>query len=360
MALTKAGNIVLKYPHRKNLIINGNFDIWQRGTSFVGAAALAYSADRWRRVSINDSVVNIAAGSHNANLGSRYTKYALGVSVTTADTSIGAAQYEGQAYVIEGYDVQTIMGQTVTLSFWVYSSLPGTYCVSFRSIAPTYRSYIVEYTINQANTPEYKTITFTMDNGSVGTWDYENSTGLTIFFMLACGTSLHGTANSWQTANVIATSNQVNFLSATSRSFYLYQVQLELGPVATPFENRPFGEELALCQRYYYKTFNQSTTPGAAVGAYTGEHYFPITIATGTVYSPFFTFPTLMRGLPAITFYNPTQVNNDARNISSNSADLTSTTYYDRSERGVGIQGNSSSMTVGQLAGVHFIADAEL
>ena len=282
MALTKAGNIVLKYPHRKNLIINGNFDIWQRGTSFVGAAAVTASADRWRRASSNDSVVNIAAGSHNANLGSRYTKYALGVSVTTADTSIGAAQYEGQAYVIEGYDVQTIMGQTVTLSFWVYSSLPGTYCVSFRSIAPTYRSYIVEYTINQANTPEYKTITFTMDNGSVGTWDYENSTGLSIFFMLAAGTSLQGTANSWQTANVIATSNQVNFLSATSRSFYLYQVQLELGPVATPFENRPFAEELALCQRYYEKSYNLGAFPGAA-STLPGEEVF-ISPLTGAYY----------------------------------------------------------------------------
>jgi len=250
MALTKAGNIVLKYPHRKNLIINGNFDIWQRGTSFVGAAAGAFSADRWRRGSANDSVVTLSAGTHNAILGSRLTKYALGVSVTTADTSISAAQYESQIYNIEGYDVQQIMGQTVTLSFWVYSSLPGTYCVAFRSIAPTYRSYIAEYTINQANTSEYKTITFTMDNGSVGTWDYENGTGLSIFFMLACGTNLQSTANSWQTANVIATSNQVNFLSATSRAFFLYQVQLELGPVATPFENRPIGEELALCQRY--------------------------------------------------------------------------------------------------------------
>jgi len=258
MALTKAGNIVLKYPHRKNLIINGNFDIWQRGTSFANLTSGLYSADRWRRSASNDGVVTVLQGLHNGMLGSRFTRYCLGVQTTTADTSIGAAQYETQVYNIEGYDVQQIMGQTITLSFWVYTTVAGTYCISFRNSGVN-RSYIAEYTINQANTPEYKTITFTMDNGSVGTWDYENGTGLSIFFILACGTSLQTTANSWQTINALATSNQVNFMSATSRSFFLYQVQLELGSSATPFENRPIGEELALCQRYYEKSYEYGT-----------------------------------------------------------------------------------------------------
>jgi hypothetical protein len=352
MALTKAGNIVLRYPHRKNLIINGNFDIWQRGTSFVGASAVTASADRWRRTSSNDSVVTISAGTHNAILGSRFTKYALGVSVTTADTSIGAAQYEAQVYIIEGYDVQTIMGQTVTLSFWVYSSLPGTYCVAFRSVSPTYRSYIAEYTINQANTPEYKTITFTMDNGSVGTWDYENGTGLTMFFMLACGTSLQGTANSWQTANVIATSNQVNFLSATSRSFYLYQVQLELGPVATPFENRPFGEELALCQRYYEKSYSLGVFPGT--NTLTGELAY-IAPITGTVYQNII-FKVSKRIPPTGTvyIYSATGAINNVRDITSG-ADVAASGVVESNHSAVA----QFTATAGRLYGFQWVADAE-
>jgi len=275
MALTKAGNIVLKYPHRKNLIINGNFDIWQRGVSFPNVATGTYTADRWARSGSNDGTVSIARASHDAMLGNRYTKYALGITVASADTSIIAGQYESLIYNIEGYDVQQLMGQTITLSFWVYSPLTGTYCVSFRSSpGGTYKSYIAEYTINQANVPEYKTITLNMHDGSSGTWDFTNGIGLTLFFTLACGPTYHTTPNAWQTGNYLGTSNQVNFMSAT-RTMYFYRVQLELGSVATPFEFRPYAEELALCQRYYEKGVSVVFSGQISVGQtyYTNAYY---------------------------------------------------------------------------------------
>jgi hypothetical protein len=351
MALTKAGSVVLRNPYRKNLIINGNFDIWQRGTSFPTAGAAIFSADRWRRSSANDGAVTISQGTHNAILGSRLTKYALGVSVTTADTSIGAAQYETQVYNIEGYDVQQIMGQTVTLSFWAYSSLTGTYCVAFRN-GGTNRSYVAEYTINQANTPEYKTITFTMDNGTVGTWDYENGLGLSVFFVLACGTAIQGTANSWQSANIISTSNQVNFLSATSRSFYLYQVQLELGSSATPFENRPIGEELALCQRYYEKSYSLGVNPGTST--LTGELAY-IAPITGTVYQNII-FKVSKRTLPTGTvyIYSTTGAINNVRDITSG-ADVAASGVVESNHSAVA----QFTATAGRLYGFQWVADVE-
>jgi hypothetical protein len=143
------------------------------------------------------------------------------------------------------------MGQKITLSFWVWSNLAGIYCVSFRNTGND-RSYVAEYTINAANTWEKKTITLTMQDGLSGTWNFVEGSGLNVAFCQACGTAYQTTPGAWQSGNFLATANQVNFLSAP-RNLFLVDVQLELGPVATPFECRPFGDELALCQRYYEK-----------------------------------------------------------------------------------------------------------
>ena len=353
MALTKAGNIVLKYPHRKNLIINGNFDIWQRGVSFPNVATGTYTADRWARSGSNDGTVSIARASHDAMLGNRYTKYALGITVASADTSIIAGQYESLIYNIEGYDVQQLMGQTITLSFWVYSPLTGTYCVSFRSSpGGTYKSYIAEYTINQANVPEYKTITLNMHDGSSGTWDFTNGIGLTLFFTLACGPTYHTTPNAWQTGNYLGTSNQVNFMSAT-RTMYFYRVQLEVGSVATPFEFRPFAEELELCQRYYEKSYAIGVAPGTISGD--GRFLFHAPVLA---YYQFVNYKTRKRVAPTtVNIFSPIT---GAQGYVRNYATGAEVAEGGSNSHEVGFENLATIATIGNLIGIHWTADAEL
>ena len=132
------------------------------------------------------------------------------------------------------------------------------------------------YTINSANTWEKKTITFTLDASS-GTWDFTNGVGLQIRWTLAAGSNYQtATDGVWGTA-LYATANQVNGLDSSDNYFLLTGVQLEKGSAATPFEYRHFAEELALCQRYFEKSYEQSTTPGTATSV--GRIFFTSAMA---------------------------------------------------------------------------------
>jgi len=241
----------------KNAIINGNFDIWQRGTSFAAIANTDYFADRWRVNHIMAGAITAsrAADSPTAAQAGIYTSYCISSAVTTADTSIAAADFFSIQQLIEGLNTASFgFGQAgsrnVTLSFWVKGTKTGIHCVSIRNSA-TNRQYAAEYTIDSTNTWEYKTITIPVD--TTGTWLYDTGMGLAVSFVLAAGTNYHITANTWtaSTAFTAATSNQVNALDNTSNIFKVALVQLEAGSVATEFEPRSVGQELALCERYY-------------------------------------------------------------------------------------------------------------
>ena len=173
------------------------------------------------------------------------------VDVTTVDSSIAAGDFAEIYHKIEGYNVRDLIGTTFTLSFWVKSSKTGIHCASFRNTGTPDRSYVQEYTITTANTWEYKTITVTGGLITAGTWNWTNGLGLVVTFNLASGTTFHTTGSAWQTGNFNATANQVNVMDNTANDFFLTGVQLEPGTVATPFERRSYGQELALCQRYY-------------------------------------------------------------------------------------------------------------
>lgn len=301
MALTKVGNIALQQPYRKNFVMNGDFNIWQRQTVFNSLTTTTRVADRWSFSMVSDGVVNVTRNffsspstylDNNAFAG-------LQAAVATADTSIGTTQFACFAQSIEGYDAARIFGRQVTLSFYVYSNVTGTYCVAFRNSAVD-RSYVAEYTINAQNTWEKKTITLTIHNTSSGTWDFTSGAGLQLAWSLACGTTYQTSANTWQSGNYLATSNQVNFLGTISNTFILTSVQLELGAIATPFEYRSFQEELSLCQRYYEKSYDYTTFAGAVAsagqvigmrgnGAGTGTAFYKVTKRTAltpVVYSP--------------------------------------------------------------------------
>ena len=231
----------------RNRIINGDMRIAQRGTSFAAITNATYSLDRWVWQQTGAMVCTV---TQDTDVPNNTFQSSYKVDVTTADTSIAAGDFAFVAQSIEGYNVRDLIGTTFTVSFWVKSPKTGTHCVSFRNAGPPDRCYVKEYTVSAANTWEYKTLTVSGGLITAGNWDWTNGVGLNICFILASGTTFQTTADAWQTGNFIATANQVNVMDSTANDFYLTGVQLEPGTVATPFERRSYGQELALCSRY--------------------------------------------------------------------------------------------------------------
>jgi hypothetical protein len=146
----------------------------------------------------------------------------------------------------------TASAQTVTLSFWVYSSLTGTFGGAVRNSAAN-RSYPFTYTISAANTWEQKSITIAGDTS--GTWLTTNGIGLRLQFGLGVGTTYSTTANAWAAGNFLSATGATSVVGTSGATFYITGVQLEKGSTATSFDYRPYGTELQLAQRYYYKIF---------------------------------------------------------------------------------------------------------
>jgi len=291
MALTKVTTGVVDdsvFAANKNVIINGNFDIWQRGTTFTSISS-GYSADRFTWAQSGSGIVDIL---QSTSVPDNTSDFSLQIDVTTADSSIAAGDVYNLRYRIEGYDAMrfafgTSDAKQLTLSFYVKSTKTGIHCVAFRNSASD-RSYIVEYTVNVADTWEFKTITLTAD--ITGTWVTDSGIGLRISWALAVGTDRHGIADTWQAGNFFSTSNQVNVMDSTANNFHLSRVQVELGSTATSFERRSFAQELSMAQRYYWRETL------AANNVFVNTYNNSTTIARGRL-----TYPVTMRTSPTIS-----------------------------------------------------------
>lgn len=269
----------------RNKIINGKMEIAQRGTSFVSPASNTYNLDRWVLGIAGTGVVTV---SQQADVpSSNEFQSSLRVAVTTADASIAATDLLLVTQRVEGYNARDLIGRTFTLSFWVRSSKTGIHCVAFRNGGAD-RSYVLEYTVNVANTWEQKSVTVSGGLITAGTWDWTSGVGVSVLFAAAAGSTFQTTAGAWQTGNFQATANQVNCLDTIGNIFAITGVQLEVGSVATPFEHRPYGMELTLAQRYY-----QRITPTAADQTLGVGHNTSTTAAVAT-----YSFPVVFRSSP--------------------------------------------------------------
>lgn len=269
----------------KNAVINGAFDIWQRGTSFAAIATSTYSADRWVWLNGSAGVVTISRDTDVptvANAGVLFN-YSLKVAVTTADASVAAGDVAAVTQRIEGFVWRNFAQRALVLSFWVKSAKTGTHCVSIRNSGGD-RSYVGTYTVNAANTWEKKTVTFSA-SPSAGTWDYTTGIGASLDFCLMAGSTYQTTAGAWQTGNYLATSAQANVLDTNANAFFIAGVQLEVGSVATDFEIRPYPVELAMCRRYCQIVYGTSySAVGQAIAADTA--YCPIRLTTSMRTTP--------------------------------------------------------------------------
>jgi hypothetical protein len=254
----------------RNRIINGAMVIDQRnaGASFsTGASPTTYTLDRWLAYANAASKYTVQQSS-TAPAG-----FSSSLKVTTAGStySVPAGEIYAIAQYIEGYNFADLnfgssSAKTITLSFWVQSSVTGTFGGSVLNSAYN-RSYPFTYTINSANTWEQKSVTIAGDTS--GTWvGATNGVGLRVWFGLGVGSTFSGTANAWASAEYESATSAVNLLATASATFYITGVQLEAGTTASPFEYRQYGTELALCQRYY-----QFYDAGLVVGSITGNAY---------------------------------------------------------------------------------------
>jgi hypothetical protein len=243
----------------KNRIINGAMVIDQRnaGASVTLTSANGvYGVDRFESYANTDGTVT-AQRVTDAPVG---FVNSLKHTTTTADSSLSAAQRVQVVQKIEGFNVAdfglgTASAITFTVSFWVKSSLTGTFGGSMINGGYT-RSYPFSYTINSANTWEQKSITIAGDTS--GTWLTNNERGLILTFGLGVGSNFVGTANTWQAGEFLAPTGAVSVVGTLNATWQITGVQLEKGSTATSFDYRPYGTELALCQRYYQ--FNLTST----------------------------------------------------------------------------------------------------
>jgi hypothetical protein len=235
----------------RNRILNGGMVIDQRnaGASVtVNSGSPAYTLDRFAAQAINSAGVFTVQQDSSAPVG---FVNSLKVTVTTTDAAPSTRYRIYQN--IEGTNTSdfgwgTANAQAVTLSFWVRSSVTGTFGGALQNSASN-RSYPFTYSVSSANTWEYKTVSVTGDTS--GTWLTTTSTGIGVSFSLGANASLSGTAGVWAGADYRSATGATNLMATSGATFYITGVQLEAGSVATPFERRPFGTELALCQRYF-------------------------------------------------------------------------------------------------------------
>ena len=264
----------------KNRIINGAMVIDQRNAGASGTAS-GYNIDRW----VFGATLT-TKGTWQQNAGSvtpptGFKNY-LGFTSNSAYTPLTGDVFSFYQ-VIEGFNCADLMwgtanAQTVTVSFWVRSSLTGTFG---GALSNTTRSNPFSFTINSANTWEYKTVTVTGDTS--GTWNSTNGQGIFLFMTFGAGSTYQGTAGTWATADYRTVTGAVNTVGTNGATFYITGVQLEKGSTATSFDYRPYGTELALCQRYY-----QIVTSGC------GRILTTTSILVGVAFSP------TMRSAPAI------------------------------------------------------------
>jgi hypothetical protein len=254
----------------KNRIINGAMMIDQRNAGASVSVAnntITYTVDRWLVYSNNDGFCSMQQVSDGPTGFVKSLKF----TTTTADASLSATQRAMIQQRVEGFNAAdlawgTASAAAVTLSFWVKSSLTGSFGAAVQNEAVN-RAYPFSYTINSANTWEQKTVTVPGD--TTGTWSTDNTCWARIDFGMGVGSTYSGTANAWAASDFNSVTGAVSVIGTLNATWQVTGVQLEKGSTATSFDYRPYGTELALCQRYYTRFVTGSVTSasGFLVGA---------------------------------------------------------------------------------------------
>ena len=277
----------------RNRIINGAMVIDQRNAgASVTPTNGQYTLDRWRASLSVSSKYSVQQNAGSVTPPAGFVNY-LGITSLSAYT-VGVSENFDLRHFIEGYNTAdlgwgTADAKTVTLSFWVRSSLTGTFGGSLRNAAGT-RSYPFTYSISAADTWEQKSLTIVGE--TTGTWGTTNGTGIQIGFGLGVGSTFSGTAGAWASANFTSATGATSVVGTNGATWYVTGVQLEVGTQATSFEYRQYQQELALCQRYYARLKAANAFTGFGSGAWFST----------TQCNVYMKFPQTMRVVPTMGF----------------------------------------------------------
>ena len=318
-----------------NRIINGDMRIDQRNNGAAGTAA-GYTVDRWQ---ISGSLTGKLNWGRNYGSIAAFAPgfpYCFGCSAQSTFTLAAGDFFRlGQpleADMISDFAWGKAGAQPVTLSFWAYSSLTGTFSGSICNDTAN-RSYPFTYSIPAANT--WTKITLTIPGDTVGTWVTSgNNAGAILYFDLGTGAAYRGPANAWASTNYVGATGSVSVVTTTGAYFYVTGVKLEIGSVATPFNRQSLAKSMADCQRYYQKgqiAFQGYSIPG--ILPYAGQ-----------------AFPVQMRGGPTFVI------------VTNNSANVGAVNYAPLAPPGMGatLVGTNVAATGGYTLNVNYTADAEL
>lgn len=281
----------------RNKIINGAMVIDQRNagaSKLISSNTNSYILDRWRIWVYGGDASS--ATLQQSTLSPEGFINSLQWTVTSADTSLSSGDYHLIAQYIEGFNAADFgwgatNAQPATLSFWVRSSVVGIYGCAVSNETQS-RSYPFTYTINAANVWERKVIVIPGD--ITGTWQKTTSAGILLFWSLGTGSTYQGTPGIWDSSVKLTSVGCLNLMATANATFNITGVQLEVGTVATPFEHRPYGTELALCQRYFYSLLSDGSSNGRSLGI-TGVVSGGNTTRAGGFH------PVPMRAIPTIT-----------------------------------------------------------
>lgn len=350
----------------RNLVINGNFDTWQRQVSFTISNTNAYTADRWRHFVDSAHTSTVTRSTDVPTLAQAGAQSAFSYLVTNGTGAAAIASTVTQLqYRMEGLDYAQLHGRKCRLQFWVKSSITGAYSIGLCNAAGD-RRYFLSYSIVAANTWELKTFDLTAD--TTGTWLFDNQAGLLVLFNISLGSTLQGgTANSWQGtaggANGLA--GTVDWSATTGATFQITQVMLTPGDFTgstTPFQRctRTVAEELMICQRYFEKSYALGTFAGALTqnGPWQGGL---ASDNTGILYGGW-SFKATKRTTPTLTFYTYTSGTGGQLTRSVAGGALTDVAATGFSSQSCVTFQAGGAVTAGQTAQVlfHWTAESEL
>lgn len=347
----------------KNKIINGDFfiDQYNAGLLVNPVPSNAYFIDRWVITSSGSISVQFQRNMDNVTPPDFLRSYGgiknnSAITITSTDNS--ALQHRIDAANTHSWRWGDTNPRDTILSFWVRSSLTGTFAVAVQNVGND-RSYVATYTITSANTWQYKSLSIPGD--TTGIWFKESNIGVRLRFSLGTGSNFHtASPNTWQSGNFHSTSSAVNLASTANATFFITGVQMEdaeaSGSRATQFEDLPFALRLIQCQRYFCKTFSYTARPvqnsgrsGAIVAASSGADLLRAT----------WQFPVEMRGTPTITTFNPSAANANWRDSADNGNDPAPIAPLATGTRSTDL-GATSGVATSSTYLIHATASAEL
>jgi len=309
--MAKTPEFDLKEDYKRNFIINGDFDFWQRGTSFASPSN-EYTADRWLMQNMQGGGTSEATFARSTDVptfseSGVQSLYSGFVDVTGTFTPGGGVQSGQYQYRIEGNELRQMLGKKFTLSFWVKATKTGLNAISVRAFSGPTITWTSEYTINQSNTWERKSVI--IDFANMPTLPpLDNSLAIAISWSLAVSDTFDtNDFDQWNAAQHLSSSNQVNHYDNVNNEFRMTQVMLSEGSEAPTFQRsgKSIQEELAMCQRYYEKSYDLDVVPGTASNPGRVVNLLGSTVDGGT--SDLFatpTFATTKRNTPTVVLYS--------------------------------------------------------